>query len=170
MPKLLCKQWLVLSSLEAQDWMIAPEIQSFQISLSFSPLLNVFKVWDWIAQGKVSIEMLKVSVEDSPTGTIIERMGEAYNEARDLARAANICRFPLAVIQGVTDAIGAHRVGIRLSPYNYFQDTKDSHPNGHCIPIQQCHLMSLSMVISIPRQVMKRKAIYKPPQKLKCPP
>lgn len=85
------------------------------MSLSFSPLLNVFKVWDLIAQGKVSIEMLKVAVEDSPTGTIIERMGEAYNEVRNLARAANICRFPLAVIQGVTDAIGAHRVGIRLS-------------------------------------------------------
>ena len=43
----------------------------------------------------------------------------------------NRCRFPLAVIQSVTDAIGADRVGIRLSPYNYFQDTKDSNPNGH---------------------------------------
>lgn len=75
--------------LEAVE-IIAPEIQSFRMSLSFSPLPNEIRVWDWIAQGKVSIEMLKVSVEDSPTGTIIERMGQAYNEVRDLARAANI--------------------------------------------------------------------------------
>lgn len=43
----------------------------------------------------------------------------------------NRCRFPLAVIKAVTDATGAGRVGIRLSPYNYFQDTKDSNPNAH---------------------------------------
>lgn len=40
-------------------------------------------------------------------------------------------RFPLEVIKAVTDAIGSGRVGIRLSPYNYFQDTKDSNPNSH---------------------------------------
>jgi 2,4-dienoyl-CoA reductase-like NADH-dependent reductase (Old Yellow Enzyme family) len=31
----------------------------------------------------------------------------------------------------VTSAIGADRVGIRLSPYNYYQDTRDSNPNFH---------------------------------------
>ncbi|TIA16976.1 FMN-linked oxidoreductase [Aureobasidium pullulans] len=43
----------------------------------------------------------------------------------------NRCRFPLEVVKSVCDAIGSHRVGIRLSPYNYFQDTKDSDPNSH---------------------------------------
>ncbi|KAF7534174.1 hypothetical protein G7054_g6458 [Neopestalotiopsis clavispora] len=43
----------------------------------------------------------------------------------------NRCRFTLEVIKAVTDAIGADRVGIRLSPFNYFQDTKDSDPNAH---------------------------------------
>jgi 2,4-dienoyl-CoA reductase-like NADH-dependent reductase (Old Yellow Enzyme family) len=43
----------------------------------------------------------------------------------------NRCRFPLEVIQAVSDAIGSDKVGIRLSPYNYFQDTKDSDPNAH---------------------------------------
>ncbi|KAF2270329.1 FMN-linked oxidoreductase [Lojkania enalia] len=43
----------------------------------------------------------------------------------------NRCRFPLAVIKETTKAIGADRVGIRLSPYNYFQQTKDSNPNEH---------------------------------------
>ncbi|KIW15392.1 hypothetical protein PV08_05438 [Exophiala spinifera] len=43
----------------------------------------------------------------------------------------NRCRFPLEVIKAVTEAVGADKVGIRLSPYNYFQDTKDSNPNAH---------------------------------------
>ncbi|KAL2007221.1 hypothetical protein VTN00DRAFT_8659 [Thermoascus crustaceus] len=45
----------------------------------------------------------------------------------------NRCRFPLEVIKAVTAAVGADRVGIRLSPYNYFQDTRDSDPNGHWV-------------------------------------
>ncbi|KAJ5246308.1 12-oxophytodienoate reductase [Penicillium chermesinum] len=40
-------------------------------------------------------------------------------------------RIILEVIKEVTLAIGAERVGIRLSPYNYFQDTRDSSPNAH---------------------------------------
>ncbi|KAL3426092.1 NADH:flavin oxidoreductase/NADH oxidase [Phlyctema vagabunda] len=40
-------------------------------------------------------------------------------------------RFPLEVMKAVTDAVGAERTGIRLSPYNYFQDTRDSNPNAN---------------------------------------
>lgn len=40
-------------------------------------------------------------------------------------------RFPLEVIRECARAIGGDRVGIRLTPYNYFQDTKDSNPNEH---------------------------------------
>lgn len=43
----------------------------------------------------------------------------------------NRCRFPLEVIKVVTEAVGPERVGIRLSPYNYFQDTRDSNPIDH---------------------------------------
>lgn len=43
----------------------------------------------------------------------------------------NRCRFVLEVLTAVSDAIGADKVGIRLSPYNYFQDTRDSDPNAH---------------------------------------
>lgn len=43
----------------------------------------------------------------------------------------NRAKFPLQVIKAVSDAIGAGRTGIRLSPFNYFQDTKDSDPNAH---------------------------------------
>lgn len=37
----------------------------------------------------------------------------------------------MKVIKAITSAIGPDKTGIRLSPYNYFQDTKDSDPNGH---------------------------------------
>jgi 2,4-dienoyl-CoA reductase-like NADH-dependent reductase (Old Yellow Enzyme family) len=40
-------------------------------------------------------------------------------------------KFTLEVIKSVTETIGADRTGIRLSPYNYYQDTKDSDPNTH---------------------------------------
>jgi len=43
----------------------------------------------------------------------------------------NRTRFPIEVIQECCRTIGADRVGIRLTPYNYFQDTKDSNPNEH---------------------------------------
>jgi 2,4-dienoyl-CoA reductase-like NADH-dependent reductase (Old Yellow Enzyme family) len=43
----------------------------------------------------------------------------------------NRCRFVLEVLTAVCNAIGAEKVGIRLSPYNYFQDTRDSSPNEH---------------------------------------
>ncbi|KAK9796952.1 hypothetical protein SCARD494_04035 [Seiridium cardinale] len=43
----------------------------------------------------------------------------------------NRCRFTLEVIKAVTEAVGSERTGIRLSPFNYFQDTKDSDPNAH---------------------------------------
>jgi len=43
----------------------------------------------------------------------------------------NRFRFPVEVIKAVTAAVGADKTGIRLSPFNYFQDTKDSDPMKH---------------------------------------
>ncbi|EPE36706.1 FMN-linked oxidoreductase [Glarea lozoyensis ATCC 20868] len=43
----------------------------------------------------------------------------------------NRCRFPLEVLKAITNVVGPDRVGMRLSPYNYFQDTRDSNPNVH---------------------------------------
>ncbi|CAI7596384.1 unnamed protein product [Penicillium glandicola] len=40
-------------------------------------------------------------------------------------------RIILEILKAVSAGIGADRVGIRLSPYNYFQDTRDSNPNGN---------------------------------------
>lgn len=41
------------------------------------------------------------------------------------------CKFPLEVIRAVIDAVGGEKVGIRLSPFNYFQETRDSNPVEH---------------------------------------
>lgn len=38
----------------------------------------------------------------------------------------NRVRFPLMVVQAVVDAIGSHRVGVRISPTNQFNDIQDS--------------------------------------------
>lgn len=43
----------------------------------------------------------------------------------------NRSRIVLEVLKAVANVIGSDRVGIRLSPYNYFQDTRDSNPNVH---------------------------------------
>ncbi|KAJ5670289.1 uncharacterized protein N7477_005652 [Penicillium maclennaniae] len=40
-------------------------------------------------------------------------------------------RIVLEVLESCAAAIGADRVGIRLSPYNYYQDTRDSKPNAN---------------------------------------
>lgn len=43
----------------------------------------------------------------------------------------NRSRFPLEIISETSKAIGGDKVGIRFSPYSYFQDTKDSNPTEH---------------------------------------
>lgn len=40
-------------------------------------------------------------------------------------------RIILEVLKACAAAVGADRVGIRLSPYNYFQDTRDSSPHAN---------------------------------------
>ncbi|KAJ5894357.1 hypothetical protein N7495_006048 [Penicillium taxi] len=59
-------------------------------------------------------------------------------------------RIVIEVLQAVTEAIGADRVGIRLSPYNYFQDTRDSSPNTHWLAL-------CSQIASLPAET---KPIY----------
>ncbi|KAI1325990.1 NADH:flavin oxidoreductase/NADH oxidase [Xylariaceae sp. FL0255] len=47
----------------------------------------------------------------------------------------NRSRFLLEVVSAVAKAIGPEKTGLRLSPYNYFQDTRDSDPNTHWLAI-----------------------------------
>ncbi|KAK4438379.1 12-oxophytodienoate reductase 1 [Sesamum alatum] len=41
----------------------------------------------------------------------------------------NRCRFALEIVEAVTNEIGSHRVGIRLSPYTDFMESIDSDPD-----------------------------------------
>lgn len=43
----------------------------------------------------------------------------------------NRVKFPLEVVKAVTEAIGSDKVGVRLSPWGYFQTTKDSNRLKH---------------------------------------
>ncbi|KAI1354738.1 NADH:flavin oxidoreductase/NADH oxidase [Xylaria sp. FL0043] len=49
----------------------------------------------------------------------------------------NRCRFLLEVVSAVSRVIGPERTGLRLSPFNYFQDTRDSDPNKHWLALCQ---------------------------------
>ena len=40
----------------------------------------------------------------------------------------NRCRFPLEIVEAVSQEIGAKRVGIRLSPFTTLQDAISSNP------------------------------------------
>ena len=67
-------------------------------------------------------------------GYLLDQFLHDNVNVRNDAYGGNIekrCRFPLEVIKAVTDVLGADKVGIRLSPYNYFQDTRDSNPIEH---------------------------------------
>ncbi|KAE8153023.1 hypothetical protein BDV25DRAFT_137263 [Aspergillus avenaceus] len=52
----------------------------------------------------------------------------------------NRSRIVLDVLKATSQAIGSDRVGIRLSPYNYYQDTRDSNPNANWLTL--CQLIS----------------------------
>lgn len=56
----------------------------------------------------------------------VNRRTDAYGGSVE-----NRSRFVTEVVAAVCDAVGHERVGLRLSPYNYFQDTRDSDPNAH---------------------------------------
>jgi 2,4-dienoyl-CoA reductase-like NADH-dependent reductase (Old Yellow Enzyme family) len=77
---------------------------------------------------------MKLTVKCRANGYLLEQfLHDNINTRTDTygGSIANRCRFPLEVISAVTSAIGPERVGIRLSPYNYYQDTRDSNPNKH---------------------------------------
>lgn len=63
----------------------------------------------------------------------------------------NRARFLLEVVAAVCDAVGPGRVGVRLSPYNYFQGTRDSDPSGHWARL--CEMIAASPAAHRPAYV-----------------
>lgn len=76
----------------------------------------------------------------------------------------NRCRFPLEIVRAVSEEIGAHRVGIRLSPYANYNDSGDSNPDALALytagalnkhSILYCHVIEPRMITQFDKQETK---------------
>ncbi|KAF7563703.1 hypothetical protein G7046_g393 [Stylonectria norvegica] len=95
---------------------------------------DLTETWAKAAKGAVEVAGFDGVEIHGANGYILDQFLHDNVNIRDDAYGGSVekrCRFTLEVIRAVSGAIGADRVGIRLSPYNYFQDTKDSNPNSH---------------------------------------
>ncbi|KAL5697339.1 12-oxophytodienoate reductase [Ranunculus cassubicifolius] len=66
------------------------------------------------------------------TGYLLEQfMKDSINDRTDKygGTLENRCRFPLEVVEAVSNEIGADRVGLRLSPFSDFFEAGDSNPD-----------------------------------------
>ncbi|CAK7268184.1 hypothetical protein SEPCBS119000_002933 [Sporothrix epigloea] len=91
---------------------------------------------EWAAAAKRAVEVAGFDGVEihGANGYLLEQfLHDNINDRTDAygGSVENRCRFVLEVVSAVAAAIGADRTGIRLSPYNYFQGTKDSNPNAH---------------------------------------
>ncbi|KZZ96753.1 NADH:flavin oxidoreductase/NADH oxidase [Moelleriella libera RCEF 2490] len=91
---------------------------------------------EWAAAAKRSVDEAGFDGVEihSGNGYLLEQfLHDNINQRTDEygGSVENRCRFTVEVVKAVCDAIGAERVGVRLSPYNYFQDTRDSDPDAH---------------------------------------
>nr|XP_043632343.1 putative 12-oxophytodienoate reductase 11 [Erigeron canadensis] len=72
----------------------------------------------------------------------------------------NRCRFPLEVVEAISNEIGAERVGMRLSPFANYNDSSDSDPHSlgtfmaeslSQLGIAYCHVIQPRMVTQFER-------------------
>ncbi|KAL2533878.1 12-oxophytodienoate reductase 1 [Abeliophyllum distichum] len=76
----------------------------------------------------------------------------------------NRCRFPLDIVRAVAEEIGAHRVGIRLSPYANYNDSRDLNPDALGLYMAEalnkystlyCHVIEPRMITQFEKQETK---------------
>ncbi|KAK2609300.1 hypothetical protein QQS21_002081 [Conoideocrella luteorostrata] len=102
--------------------------------MSFQEIEEITREWAAAAKRAVDVAGFDGVEIHSANGYLLEQfLHDNINKRTDKygGSVENRCRFTLEVVKAVTNAIGASKVGIRLSPYNYFQDTRDSDPNSH---------------------------------------
>ncbi|KAK3140994.1 hypothetical protein QOZ80_5AG0408690 [Eleusine coracana subsp. coracana] len=87
----------------------------------------------------------------------------------------NRCRFALEVVDAVVKEVGAHRVGVRLSPFTDFMDCHDSHPEAlaaymveklSSMGVLYCHMIEPRMAIvdgrrKIPHRLLPLRKAFK---------
>ncbi|OAA60275.1 FAD binding domain-containing protein [Niveomyces insectorum RCEF 264] len=91
---------------------------------------------EWAAAAKRAVDIARFDGVEihGANGYLLEQfLHDNINDRTDEygGSVENRSRFTLEVVKAVAKAIGSDRTGIRLSPYNYFQDTKDSNPVAH---------------------------------------
>ncbi|KAI1090256.1 12-oxophytodienoate reductase 1 [Rostrohypoxylon terebratum] len=92
-------------------------------------------VKDFAEAAKNAVQAVLDGVEiHCANGYLVERfIHDNINDRTDEYGGSiqNRCKFPLKVIKAVCEAIGLENVGFRLSPWNYFQSTRDSNRLDH---------------------------------------
>ncbi|KAI1298363.1 NADH:flavin oxidoreductase/NADH oxidase [Xylaria venustula] len=97
---------------------------------------------EWAAAAKRAVELAGFDGVEihGANGYLLEQfLHDNINQRTDEYGGSleNRCRFLLEVVSAVSKAIGPERTGVRLSPFNYYQDTRDSDPNEHWIALCQ---------------------------------
>ncbi|WVQ75200.1 hypothetical protein IAR50_004811 [Cryptococcus sp. DSM 104548] len=67
-------------------------------------------------------------------GYLVDEFIQSVTNKRTDAYAASTFKFPLRVVEALSSAIGADRVGIRISPFNTFQGMREAKPLDTFIP------------------------------------
>ncbi|ODN78939.1 hypothetical protein, variant [Cryptococcus amylolentus CBS 6039] len=67
-------------------------------------------------------------------GYLIDQFVQKKTNQRTDAYAQPTFLFPLRVLSAVTSFIGAHRVGLRISPFSRFKGMRDADPLGTFVP------------------------------------
>ncbi|KAF2682323.1 FMN-linked oxidoreductase [Lentithecium fluviatile CBS 122367] len=102
-------------------------------SLTQEEIHDITKKWGVAAKNAIEAGFDGIEIHGANGYLLDQFLHDNVNKRTDEYGGSieNRCRFPLEVIKECSKAIGGDRVGIRLTPYNYFQDTKDSNPNEH---------------------------------------
>lgn len=95
---------------------------------------------EWAAAAKRAVEVAGFDGVEihGANGYLIEQfLHDNINQRTDEYGGSleNRSRFLFEVVSAVSAAVGSKRTALRLSPFNYFQDTKDSDPNKHWLAI-----------------------------------
>ncbi|XP_062180140.1 putative 12-oxophytodienoate reductase 5 [Phragmites australis] len=111
-------------------------------------------------------------------GYIIEQfLKDSANDRTDEYGGSleNRCRFALEVVGAVVDEIGAHRVGVRLSPFTDYMDCHDSDPEALAtymvhklsdLNVLYCHMIEPRMALvdgrrQIPHRLLPFRKAFK---------
>ncbi|KAA8538708.1 hypothetical protein F0562_028311 [Nyssa sinensis] len=78
------------------------------------------------------------------------------------------CRFPLEVVKAVAEEIGAHKAGVRLSPFADYNDCKDSNPDALGVYLAEslnkygilyCHVIEPRMITQFEKNDTKNSVL-----------